>query len=421
MNKCFIQNAIWAADGSAVDLLLEEGLRSSIQITPESSITIQGKLSPHGEQSPPANAQIINGSGKILLPALVDLHAKANKKGQSTSQAVERCNAAAIKGGVGHLLIMSAEGLSFDSPAVLDSFSNAVHEHASCHIQAAGSITLQNKGEQQAPYNTLAARGIRILSDADHSPQNLLMLHRAMKYIAELDLTMAIRGDVPELSKNTYVHPSTTSYLLGLHGTPACAEEIGIETIIRLAEDAGAKLHIQSISTKRSLDIIRGSDKKVSAEVALHHLIFTHKDIADYNTSFKTLPPLRDASDRDALIEGIKDGSIDCIVSDHSPCDPFAKKQDFPSAPQGMITLDSYLPSIYTHLIKPGKLDWRDILRACCTRPMEILYGDNAPDMQLILFDPDYSCIISPEELPSGVLNSPHLGERLEGRVIPLS
>jgi dihydroorotase len=222
------------------------------------------------------------------------------------------------------------------------------------------------------------------------------------------------------------MHPGTTSYNLGLHGTPACAEEIGIETLIRLAKDAGARLHIQTVSTAEGAEIIRRAKangmKGLTAEVALHHLLYTHEDVGDYNTTFKTLPPLREKQDCEALLAAIKDGTIDCIVTDHTPCLPFAKKQDFVSAPHGMVALDTFLPAIYTYLIKPGKLSWPEVIKACCTAPVAIVNPydreeDTPVAAPLLLFAPDEEQLVTPESLNCGTTNSPLLGSVVQGSV----
>lgn len=255
------------------------------------------------------------------------------------------------------------------------------------------------------------------------------MLYRAMKYASELGLVFAIRGDVPDLTEKTYMHPGTTSYRLGLHGTPACAEEIGLEILIRMAADTGAKLHIQTVSTAEGVDIIRRAKargQKITAEVALHHLLYTHEDVGNYDTTFKTVPPLREQKDCDALLKGIKDGTIDCIVTDHTPCTPFSKKQDFINAPQGMVALDTFLPALYTYLVKTGKLGWEEIIRTCCTNPADIANPyDTEEDVPtvapLLLFDPTASRIVTEDTLNCGTLNTPLLGTSLSGRVtLPL-
>lgn len=425
MTDTIIKNATWAISGEKYDLSLttcEDGKHPQLD-----GITLTGveRCEPAGKLPVPQGAQVIDAAGKLLLPALFDMHAKVEISGRSKRESVNRTGQAATNGGVWAMLVMPTRGFCFDSAPNLDSFRDAVEQRSSAEMYAAGCITLGMGGEQQAPYNTLAARGVRILSDAEHVPANLLTLHRVMKYVAELDMVLAIRGDVPELTRNTYMHPGATSYRLGLHGTPACAEEIGIETLLRLAADAGARIHIQTVSTAEGVDIIRrakAAGQRVTAEVALHHLLFTHEDVGNYDTNFKVLPPLRERRDCEALIAGVKDGTIDCIVSDHTPCIPFAKKQDFITAPHGMAVLDHFLPALYTHLVKPGLLTWAELVRACSTAPCGIVKpvdGYDEPRVApLMLFDPSACGTVQAAQLACGTQNSPFIGGELCGSVI---
>lgn len=428
MTNTYIRNATWAPTGECFDIRLAPG---HSQLVPElGNLSIcDAEIAPAGQMTIPAHARVIDATGKLILPALFDMHAKVEIEGRSKRESVTRTGQAAVQGGVWALLVQPTSGFMFDNSASLDSFRDAVGQRSAAEMIPAGCISQGMKGEQQAPYNTLAARGITILSDAGERPGNLLMLHRAMKYVAELDMTLAIRGDVPSITANTCIQPGTTSYQLGLHGTPACAEEIGLEIIVRLAQDAGCRLHVQTVSTGKGVEIIRrakAEGTRVTAEVALHHLLYTHEDIGDYDTNFKTVPPLRDKEDTEALLAGIKDGTIDCIVSDHTPCTAFAKKQDFPSAPQGMCLLDHYLPTLYTYLVKPGKLSWAELVRACCVNPCSIAAPDvmntEEPEgMPLLMFDPEATTTVSPENLPCGTTNTPLLGQTLCGSVtLPL-
>lgn len=426
MTDTYILNATWALTNERLDLRVGHGDESTGIILNDIPLPGVTAVAPAGEMRVPAGARTIDADGKILLPALFDMHATINLEGHSKRESIYRAGQAANRGGVWGMLVMPSRGFVFDNAATLDSFAEAVSERSFATMVPAGCITEGMKGEQQAPYNTLSARGITILSDGGNMPDNLLLLYRAMKYAAEMDLTFAIRGDVPALTRNTYAHPGTTSYKLGLHGTPACAEEIGIETLIRLAADTGARLHIQTVSTAEGVDIIRRARrsgmKGLTAEVALHHLLYTHEDIGDYNTTFKTTPPLREKKDCEALLAGLKDGTIDCIVSDHTPCMPFAKKQDFISAPQGMVALDTLLPAIYTHLIKPGKLTWADVVRTCCTAPAAIVSPydseeDTPITAPLLLFSPDSPYEVTADTLSCGTLNNPMLGTTLSGTV----
>ncbi|MFI3243271.1 MAG: dihydroorotase [Akkermansia sp.] len=419
MTDCFITKATWAADGSLVDVLISKDaptshLNNGID---ERGVHLAAHVTPAGQVQAPAGATIIDGTGQILLPGLTDLHARVSQSGKSSIKTVKLASQAAQQGGVTALLAMPSKSHMFDNPAALDSFRDIADELPRTDMVPAGCITLQCEGVQQSPYNTLAGKGISIFTDGDIAPSNMLMLYRAMQYIADLGLTFALRADVPAISKDCYVHRSTSSYMLGMRGLPACAEEIGTETILRLAADTQAKIHLQCVSTVESVNILRRNKGNATAEVALHHLLFTHADIGDFDTTYKTLPPLRGQTDCEALLDGIKDGTIDCIVSDHCPCSPFAKKQEFPSAPQGMIGLDTYLPSLYTKLVKTGKLSWAQLIQACCVRPAAILKGETDSALPVILFNPAETQAIQAETLPSGTLNSPYLGQELEGKV----
>lgn len=427
MNKTYITHARWAVTGEMCDVCINPDI---LPLRNVDGIELPCEpFAPAGTLPIPEGARVIDAGGKLLLPALFDLHAKIEIEGCGKREAVMRTGQAANKGGVWGMLVMPTPGFTFDNADKLDSFRDMVAQRSAVEMYPAGCISVGCDGEQQAPYNTLAARGVSILSDAERVPSNLLMLYRSMSYVAELGLTLAIRGDVPSLTAKTCIHPSATSYRLGLHGSPACAEEIGLETIIRLARATGAKLHLQTVSTAEGVSIIRRAKEEgadITAETTIHHLLYTHADVGEFDTTFKTLPPLRDARDRDALLEGVKDGVIDCIVSDHTPCSPFAKKQDFITAPQGMVWLDVMLPALYTHLIKPSKLTWAELIRACCINPVRIaaprdVEEDMPTPTPLLLFDPQASFTVGEDSLCCGALNSPLLGSNLQGAVtLPL-
>ncbi len=432
MTDTYITHATWAPGGHQIDLCLAPAAESLDTIVLIEGIPLPNikKACPSGAMEIPEHAHVIDASGKLLMPALYDLHTHIEMPGRSKRECIIRAGEAAIRGGVWGMLVLPSPAFRFDNGASLDSFRETASVRSAAEMTPAGCISLGMQGLEQAPYNTLAAtRGVHVLSDGDDFPADILMLYRAMQYAGELELVFAVRADVPALTKHTYVHPSATAYKLGLHPCPPCAEEIGTETLIRLAEATGAHLHLQLVSTAESVRIIRHAKErgvKVTAEVALQHLLFTHEKIGDYNTVFKTVPPLRDKADCEALLEGVKDGTIDCIVSAHTPCTPFSKKQDFITAPVGMTGLDTFLPALYTHLVEPGLLTWWDLVRACCLNPEGIAcprdQEEGVPSTApLLLFDPQVSHVVTEESLVCGALNTPFLGQELHGAVtLPL-
>ena len=432
MTRTCITHAIWAPDGQECDVCTDPAVNAS-NILSAGNIPVPGvaQVTPAGEMKIPAQSRVIDAAGKLLLPALYDLHTCIEIPGRSKRECIMRAGEAAVRGGVWGMLVLPSPAFCFDNGAALDSFREAAEARSVAEMMPAGCISLGMRGNEQAPYNTLSTmRGVRILSDGESFPTNLLMLYRAMQYAADLELIFAVRADVPALTTHTYAHPSSTAYKLGLHPCPPCAEEIGTETLLRLAEATGARLHLQLVSTAESVHIIRRAKEsgcvKVTAEVALHHLLYTHENIGNYDTVYKTVPPLRDKGDCEALLEGVKDGTIDCIVSAHTPCTPFSKKQDFISAPAGMVGLDTMLPTLYTKLVKPGLLSWTELVQACCLRPAAIASpwedeeGGRAT-APLLLFDPEEEFVVDEASLACGTLNTPLLGEKLYGKVtLPL-
>lgn len=410
MSSTLIRNARIASTGDIVDILVRDGFIATL--APANTIKDE-------------KANIVDASGCLLLPGLFDLHVHFDQPGHESRECVKTASAAAFQGGVTGLQVMPDSATPLDNAAQISSFMEGCRRETTLDIVPSGSITKGLAGEEQASYDSLRSQGVRFITDADKTPENILLLYRAMQYAGQLGMIFSLRGDLPALTAKSTIHPGTTAYKLGLMGSPACAEEIGIETIIRLSSETGNTLHVQTVSTAGGVDVIRRwktQGARLTSEVALHHLVFTHENVGDYNTTFKTLPPLRDASDVQTLVKAVKDGTIDCIVTDHTPCKPFAKKQDFVVAPHGMIGLDTFLPALYHHLVKPGLLDWKTIISACSDKPRQlagripISIAEGQP-ANFVLFAPEESTEVSTGFLKSRAHNSPFLGTTLHGKV----
>ena len=412
MNTYLIRKACIASSGDLVDITIANGVIEQIGF--------------HDHTKSLSNANVIDAEGLLVLPGLFDLHAHLGQPGFENRECIASASAAALHGGVTGLLAMPDTSPAMDNPAQIQALEELCRHESAIDIIPAGCITKNAAGEEQVSFYALKNKGVHFVTDADHVPSNLLLLYRAMQYAAPFNLTFALHGDIPALTANSLMHPSTTSYRLGLAGSPVCAEEIGISTFIRLAQETGAAIHIQTISTAGGAEIVRQWKSKLStplsAEVALHHLIFTHEQVGDYDTTFKTLPPLRDKTDNEALIAALQDGTIDCIVSDHTPVTVFEKKQDFRTAPYGMIGLDTFLPALYTYLVRPNLLSWEQIIRLCCDNPRQLMHVprvslQESSHADLVLFDPKGESLVSDSFLRSCSRNSPFLGSTLAGKV----
>lgn len=413
MPAILIRNAKLAtsADSKPIDILIESGVIS--------------RINPAGSVKSDTDVQELDVYGMLVLPGMFDLHAHLCQPGYESRERISTATAAAIQGGITGIQAMPDTNPALDSSANIELFSDICEREGSIEIIPTGCLTKGMQGEEQVSYESLRSHGVRFITDGDKRPENLLLLYRAMQYAGPLGMTFAIRGDVPMLTANSTVHPSGTSYLLGLSGAPACAEEIGTDTIIRLSHETQNALHVQVVSTGISADIIRQwktLHPHLSSEVALHHLLFTHEDIGDFDTTFKTTPPLRTKEDTDMLIRAINDGTIDCIVSDHTPATEFEKKQDFCIAPQGLSSLDTFLPALYHHLIKTERISWETVIKACCENPRKLLnlpipsIAEGEP-ANLVIFDPEGQTKVTGEYLKSRSKSNPFMGQVLNGRV----
>jgi len=264
-----------------------------------------------------------------------------------------------------------------------------------------------------------------MITDDGDPVADAYLFRRALEYARHFDLLVACHCEVPELSRGGAMNEGARSYKLGIPGIPACSEEISIARDLELARLAGARIHIQHVTTARGLDIIRRAKQdgvRATCEVSPHHLLLNEDGIVDYNTNFKMNPPLRTAADNEALLAGLLDGSVDAIATDHAPHTEFEKNLDFASAPFGITGLETALPSLFERLVRTGKLPWDILVRTFSETPRRIL-GIEVPSFRegspadFLLFDPQAGTKVDPETMASKSRNTPFLGQTLAGAV----
>jgi dihydroorotase len=372
------------------------------------------------------DCEIIDCSGRILLPSLFDIHVHAREPGQEDKENIASCAEAAINGGFTGFVMMPNTSPAIDNAGVVRTvLESARRTRIGTSLFTTGSITKGRKGEDLAGIAAMKAAGAVMLSDDGFPVDNPQVLRRAMEYARDYDLPIASHCEVKELSGKGCMHEGRISYSLGLPGIPSISEEIGISRDIRLAEFTGVHLHIQQVSTAEGMRTIkRAKDRgiRVTCEIAPHHLMFSQEDIGDYNTHYKMNPPLRTKEDNALLLQGLIDGWFDVIATDHAPHTPFEKRQDFASAPFGITGLETALVSLYDRFISRGTFGWDLIVKRYSAEPRRIMKWQPVPIIEggiadFILFNPARSTTFSRDFMKSKSLNTPFIDQTLQGMV----
>lgn len=372
------------------------------------------------------NAEVIDCTGRILLPGLFDLHVHAREPGQDDKENIATCAEAAINGGVTGFVMMANTSPAIDNAGVVRSvLESARRTRIGPGIHTSGAITKGRKGEELAGIAGMKAAGCVMLTDDGYAVDNPQVLRRAMEYARDYELPLASHCELKALSGKGCMHEGRVSYALGLPGIPSISEEICISRDIRLAEYTGVHLHIQHVTTIEGMRTIRRAKDRgirVTCEVAPHHLLFHHEHVGDYDTHYKMNPPLRTPEDNAALLQGLKDGWFDAIATDHAPHTPFEKNQDFASAPFGITGLETALVSLHDRFISKGAFDWQLIVQRYSAGPRRLMHLPPVPvkeggTAEFILFNPSRTTTFSRDFMKSKSSNTPFLNQSLQGMV----
>ena len=406
--------------GQAVDAAHASPRRLDILVSAEGKIE---KVAP--EIAPPAGAEVINCAGKILLPGLFDMHVHLREPGREDEETIATGARAAVRGGFTGIVAMPNTDPPIDTGGLVRFVHTLAREQSPIPVWTSGCITKGRAGQQLADIADMHRQGAVMITDDGDPVADPYLFRRALEYARHFDLLVACHCEVPELSRGGAMNEGARSYKLGIPGIPACSEEISIARDLELARLAGARIHIQHVTTARGLDIIRRAKQdgvRVTCEVSPHHLLLNEDDITDYDTNFKMNPPLRTVADNEALLAGLLDGSIDALATDHAPHTEFEKNLDFASAPFGITGLETALPSLYERLVRPGKLPWDVLVRAFSETPRRIL-GMEAPGFRegesadFVVFNPAGQTKVDPETMASKSRNTPFIGQSLTGAV----
>jgi len=415
-----MSNARLFRGGRLVDSQHAEPRRLDILVGADGRIE---KIAP--EIAPTSGTDAVDCTGKILLPGLFDMHVHLREPGREDEETIATGSRAAVRGGFTGIVAMPNTDPPIDTGGLVRFVRALAREQSPIPVWTSGCITKGRAGQQLADIADMHRQGAVMITDDGDPVADPYLFRRALEYARHFDLLVACHCEVQELSHGGAMNEGARSYRLGIPGIPACSEEISIARDLELARLAGARIHIQHVTTARGLDIIRRAKAdgvRVTCEVSPHHLLLNEDDITDYDTYFKMNPPLRTPADNAALLAGLLDGSIDALATDHAPHTEFEKNLDFASAPFGITGLETALPSLYERLILPGKLPWNILVRAFSQTPRRILGLEEAEFAEgqlanFTIFNPDGSTQVSVETMASKSRNTPFLGQTLTGAV----
>ena len=384
-----------------------------------------GKIAAVGEGLAAEGAEVRDLSGKYLVPGLVDMHVHLREPGFEHKEDIESGTRAAAHGGFTGVCAMPNTDPVCDNGVAVGYVRARAAEVGKCRVYPAGAMSKGLKGEILSEMGDMVAQGAVAFTDDGRGVQDAGMMRRVMDYGKMFGKVMMVHCQDDGLVGAGQVNEGVVSTRLGLLGWPAEGEEIEIARDIALCRLTGCPLHIQHITTARGLDMVRAAKEEglpVTCEVTPHHL-FLSEDALDgtYNTSLKVNPPLRTQADCDALIEGVVDGSIDCIVTDHAPHADWEKAHEFEYAPFGMTGLETSLALVLTNLVGKGVIDYGKMVDVMSIAPREILGLEPVKIAEgsvadITVFDPTIEWTVDGEDFESKAHNSGFLGAALIGR-----
>jgi len=361
--------------------------------------------------------------GTFIAPGFFDLHAHFGEPGFETNETLESGTRAALKGGFTGVCLMPDTNPAIDSRQGVE-FINARNRNSELAIYPAGTLTLGREGKEMAELYDMQQGGAIAFTDHKRSISDAGLMQRILLYAKGIKARVMTFADTREISHSGLMNEGEMSTLLGIKGVPNLAEYLAIGRDIALCEYLETNLHFSCISTAEGVELIRQAKAKgvsITCDVAAHNLFFTDQDLFDFNTNLKLNPPVRTESDRQALIQGLIDGTIDAICSDHRPESVEAKEVEFDYASKGAIGLESFWGQVYSSLNQYMSLT--EMLDRVSIRPRKIL-GLPIPSIQkganvsFVIFETESTYEFTKSEIVSKSKNSPVIGRNLQGKVL---
>jgi dihydroorotase len=368
---------------------------------------------------------LIDAAGMYVIPGLVDAHCHLRDPGYEYKEDIETGTKSAAAGGFTSVACMANTKPVIDNESVVNYIISKAKEEGIVNVYPIGAITKGLQGKELSEIGELKFAGAVAISDDGYSVADASLMKKALQYASMFDMTVISHCEDLSLTEGGLMNEGYISTINGLRGIPSAAEEVMVARDLILAEYTGAPLHIAHVSTALSVELIRNAKKRgvpVTAETCPHYFTLTEEACAGFNTLAKVNPPLRTDKDVEAVVEGLKDGTIDIIATDHAPHHDDEKNIEFELAANGIIGFETALPLAVTRLVKPGHLDMDELVRKMCLNPSSIL-GLNKGTMKegavadITIFNADESFTVDINKFKSKSRNSPFNGYKLFGKV----
>jgi len=385
----------------------------------------RGVIAQIGESVDTNEHRVIDGAGLVLAPAFVDPHVHLRTPGREDEETVATGTAAAAAGGYCAILGIPNTDPVIDSAATLQSLVETARREAEIPVGFMAAISRGQAGEELTEMAELAAAGAAAFTDDGVPVVSAGLLQRALQYAAVTGRPIALHCEEPSLSRGSHMHLGRVSAELGLGGYPSVAESVMVERDLSLAAAEGQPLHLMHLSAAESVAALRrarDAGVRASGEVTPHHLVLTDEAVRTLDPNVKMSPPLREERDRLALLDALRDGTIQCVATDHAPHARHEKEVPFEAAPNGVTGLETAFAALYTQLVQPGLLTLATLLERMSAGPARV-FGIERPRVatgtraNLVLLDLDRSWTVG-ESFKSKSANSWLLGETVQGRVV---
>lgn len=390
---------------------------------PMDVLVSDGKIAKAAPRLESGDAQIINASGCHVFPGFVDIHVHLREPGREDKETILTGTRAAAAGGFTSVCSMPNTTPVVDRATGINYLRSAIHRDSVVNVFPAAAVTLRQEGREITEFGDLVARGAVAFTDDGHCVGDSEIMRRALEYTAMFDVAVMDHCEDENLKHGGVVNEGRVSMLLGLKGIPAVSETVIVARDIALAEYTGGHVHIQHVSARRSVELIREGKQRgvhVTAEATPHHLALTEEACLDFDTNAKVAPPLRSKEDRKAVIGGLLDGTIDVIATDHAPHTDIEKDLVFTEAPFGMIGLETAFAVCYDELVARGKMNLSDLVAKLTVNPARVIRVkkgtlSEGADADIVVVDLGLERTLERKHLFSKSYNTPFLGKTLRG------